>query len=247
MEELKIKAIVLNSIDYKEKDKLVTLFSLELGLISVVLKNCKSSVYKLKFAYSTFSFAEFEIIKNGEMFFVKNAYLIDNFFELSSDYDKFILAENIIEILLKCNTQLNPNQILFINTLKVLNLLCYDEINIYLLLIKFLLGTLKVNGFKLNFNYCYNCELEYVNKIYLNLEMGVFECGSCKSNYSVFVEKEVFNLLKKLNLTDLNDIKNLENSGLEMNDKTIKDAIKLLTLNIENRFNIRLNLKNYYK
>lgn len=236
MEETKVKAIVLKSIDQKEKDKLVTIFSLECGLINVLVKNCKSSAYKLKFVYSAFSFAEFELIKNGDLFFLKNATLIDNLYDICEDYNKFVVGNFILEILLKCNKNFQPNEILFINSLKALNLLANSNSDEKLLLVKFLLGTLKVNGFRLNFSKCNTCGLNYVNKIFLNLEMGEFECGACKSNYSVFVPKDVFASLKQINGLELTDLDNLN-----VEETTKKDCIKLLTLNIENRFNIKIN------
>lgn len=236
MEETKVKAIVLKNVDLKEKDKLVTIFSLELGLLNVIVKNCKSSAYKLKFAYSAFSFAEFEIFKKGEMFFLKNATLIDNFFDICENYDKYVAGNFILEILLKCNRNLEPNSVLFLNSLKALNLLAYDEVNVKLVLAKFLLGTLKVNGFRLNFSKCNCCGLNFVNKIFLNLSLGEFECGACKSNFSVFVEKEIFEFLKQINKLEITNL-----STITMPEKVINDAIKLLSLNIENRFNIKLN------
>ena len=240
MEETKVKALVLKGIDYKEKDKLVTLFSLENGLINVIIKNCKSSAYKLKFAYSAFSFAEFELIKNGDFLFLKNATLIDNLFDICENYDKFVVGNAILEILLKCNRVYQPNEILFINALKALNLLANSTENEKVLLAKFVLGTLKVNGFKLNFSFCNTCGLKYVNKIYLNLEMGEFECGSCKSNYSVFVEKEVFEFLKQINKLEITNL-----SSIDLDEKIITKSIQLLLLNLENRFNIKLNSKKF--
>ena len=241
MEEVKIKALVLRSADYKDKDKVITLFSAELGLISAILKNCKGSGYKLKFAYNPFSFAEFEIIKKDEIFFIKTATLIESFFELTQDYNKYLMANNILELLLKTNRALEPNGILFINTIKALNELANNEqINQKSLIIKYLLGTIKVNGFKLNFNNCSVCNLNFINKVYLNLENGSLECGSCKSEYSVLLEREVFNLLKLINSKDITDLLNVDAS-----DKIFNEAIKLLILNIENRFNIKINIKNY--
>jgi len=242
MEETKIKAIVLKSVDYKDKDKVITLYSIELGLISVILKNCKGSNYKLKFAYNPFSFAEFEIFKIDEIFFVKTATLIESFFNLTQDYSKYLIANNILEIILKTNKMLEPNSILFINTLKALNVLDNDEnINYKVLIIKFILGTTKVNGFKLNFNKCSVCNLNYINKVYLNLETGSLECGSCKSNYSVLIEKDVFNLLSKINSKEITNLQNLDYPNTLLNE-----ALKLLILNLENRFNIKINVKNYF-
>ena len=239
MEETKVKGIVLKNIDYKEKDKLVTVFSLELGLINVILKNCKSSAYKLKFAYSAFSFAEFELIKKGDFLFLKNATLIDNLYDICEDYNKFVVGNFVLEILLKTNKLFEPNEILFINSLKALNLLANSNCDEKLLLIKFMLGTLKVNGFRLNFSKCNTCGFEYVNKIFLNLNIGEFECGACKSDYSIVVDRDVFLLLKKINNLD---ITNLE---IQCNEKTEKDSLHLLMLNLENRFNIKLNSKSY--
>jgi len=239
MEETKVKAIVLKSIDQKEKDKLVTVFSLECGLINVLVKNCKSSAYKLKFAYSAFSFAEFELIKNGDFLFLKNATLIDNLYDICEDYNKFVIGNFVLEILLKTNKNFEPNEILFINSLKGLNLLANSNCDEKLLLIKFMLGTLKVNGFGLNFSKCNTCGLGYVNKIFLNPNMGEFECGACRSNYSIVVDKDVFLLLKKINGLDITNL------DIQSDEKIEKDSLRLLTLNLENRFNIKLNSKSY--
>ncbi|MBE5746348.1 MAG: DNA repair protein RecO [Clostridiales bacterium] len=240
MEELKIKAIVLSSTDYKEKDKIVNLFSLELGQISCILKNCRTNNYKLSFAYSPFSFGEFELIKRGEMLFIKTATLIENFYNICENYNKFIIGNSILEILLKCNKPFENNEVLFINTLKILNNLAFTDLNENILFLKFLLGTLKVNGFKLNFKYCNSCKIPYINKIYLNLETGDFECGACKSNYSVMIETNIFNLLSKINNKPIEDLTEIIEA-----DKVILESIKLLVLNIENRFNIKINSKNF--
>jgi len=238
MEEVKIKAIVLSNTDYKEKDKIVNLFSLELGLVSIMIKNCRTSSYKLKFAYSPFSFAEFELLKKGEMFTLKNATIIENFYVLCEDYNKYIVSSVILETLLKTNKLYEANHLLFLNTLKILNNLAFEEIDIYILLLKFLIGTLKVNGFKLNFKFCNSCQNLYINKIYLNLSTGEFECGSCKSNYSIIVEHEIFEVLKKISNSEIENL-----VLIEENEKIIKDALKLIILNIENRFNTKLNSK----
>ena len=157
---------------------------------------------------------------------------------MCEDYSKYIVASVILETLLKTNKPYEANYLLFLNTLKILNNLAFEENNINVLLLKFLIGTLKVNGFKLNFKYCNSCQNLYLNKIYLNLSTGEFECGSCKSNYSIIVEREIFEILKKISNSEIENLALLDES-----EKTIKDALKLIFLNIENRFNIKLNSK----
>ena len=75
-----VTGIVLNSIQYKEKDKLIHIFTVELGNITASLKGVVSAKAKLKFAGQPFCFAKFDLTKSHDFFVVKNVELIDNFF-----------------------------------------------------------------------------------------------------------------------------------------------------------------------
>ena len=59
---------MLSNCDYKEKDKLVEIFSVELGKITAILKGCKAPTAKLKFAFQPFCFAEFSVIRAGKFY-----------------------------------------------------------------------------------------------------------------------------------------------------------------------------------
>ena len=62
MDDLKYKGIVLAARDHKEKDKLVTLFTLEQGKITALLKGVKAPKAKLAFAAQLFCFGEFLLV-----------------------------------------------------------------------------------------------------------------------------------------------------------------------------------------
>ena len=81
MEEFKVKGVVLASKDYKEKDILITLFTVELGKITAVLRGAKQSKAKLKYAGQPFCFADWILVKKGEYFYVTAVDLIDTFYE----------------------------------------------------------------------------------------------------------------------------------------------------------------------
>lgn len=241
MEEIKVKAIIINSTDYKDKHKLINAFSLELGKISAILKNCKGINSKLKFCYSPFCFLELELFKMNDLFVVKNATIIDDFFSLSENYDNFISASAMLEIVNKCFKQNETNNILFISLLKSFKALVYNNINPNLMLSKFLMGVTKISGFKFNFNNCSNCNLPFINNVYLNLDSGELECEICKQNYSIKIENKCYNLLKKLSSTDIDNL-----SEINVEHENVLKAIKLLALNLENRLNLKFNFKKYY-
>ena len=72
MNEVKVTGIVLKAIDYREKDKLITIYSVELGLITAVLKGVNSAKAKLKFASLPFCLAEFVLAqRNGFLLLLK--------------------------------------------------------------------------------------------------------------------------------------------------------------------------------
>ena len=87
MDEIIVTGIVLTSMPYKEKDKLIHLFSVELGNITAILKSVSSPKSKLKFAGQPFCLGKFELAKGHDFYVVKGVELIDSFFDISTDYD----------------------------------------------------------------------------------------------------------------------------------------------------------------
>jgi len=230
MEELKLQAIVLGSLDYKEKDKIVTLFTLEQGIIKAVLKGVKSEKAKLKFAKEPFCFLNVILNKTGEFYTIINADLLDSFFDLTKDFKKYYSAFSLFEIVQASLMQNEPNPLVFIHLLKALKLICYDNISSSLVLLKFTLGMLKVLGYRFNFKTCSSCHMPYVNKRYLNLETGAFICGSCITSFCVLVPLSSFHLLELLYQTEMERL-----HTVKANEATIKEALSLVFKNFETR------------
>ena len=105
--EIKTEAIVLRSIDYKDNDKLLTLFSPELGKITAGIKGVKKPKAKLAFSAQPFCFAEYVLAEKNGRYTVTAAYLHESFFELRSDVDAFYAACAAAEI---CRTLAQENE-----------------------------------------------------------------------------------------------------------------------------------------
>ena len=109
MEEIAVTGIVLSSMPYREKDRLIHIFTIELGKVTAILKGVASPNSKMKFAGQPFCFSKFELTKNNSEFYtVKGVELIDTFFDLTKDYDVYSLSLSMLEIsqlILKPNTK----------------------------------------------------------------------------------------------------------------------------------------------
>ena len=83
MEEIKVRGIVIKATDYKDSDKLVTIFSAELGLIKARARGVKKAKAKLAFAVQPFAFIEFLLTEKGGFYTIINATSIDQFFNVT--------------------------------------------------------------------------------------------------------------------------------------------------------------------
>ena len=138
MDEYKVRGIVLASNDYKEKDILITLFTVELGKIKAVLRGAKQQKAKLKFAGQPFCFADWILVKKGEFFFVTQVDLIDTFYDLTLDYDDFLTASALSEVVIELLKPNIINEALFVKFLTAIKNLIYDNINNNIVFCKFL-------------------------------------------------------------------------------------------------------------
>ncbi|MGD9901364.1 MAG: DNA repair protein RecO [Spirochaetales bacterium] len=235
MEEFKVKAIVLKAIDYKEKDKIVHLFSLEHGKISAILKGVRSEKAKLKFAAQPFCFADFILVKKGDLFIVTNVDLEDSFFDLTKDLNSYYLSFTLLEMVDVALMEEEANALVFINLLKALKLICYDKVNAKLVVLKFVLGMLKVLGYRFNFNECEVCKAKFINKKFLNLDNGSIVCGSCQTINSKQMTDNVFNLIKALYVTEIERV-----NTINAKDSVLLEALDLMVKNFEYRTESKL-------
>ena len=224
------KGIVLSSYDYKEKDKLVEIFSLELGKITAVLKSCKSPSAKLKFAFQPFCFAEFSVIRVGKFYQIIDAKLIDSFFDLTEDLSTYYYSMLALEIASVSVDFEEQNPTLFLLLLNTLKHICYDKYPVDLTTLKFSETVMKNLGYQINFEKCNSCEMPYTNKIFLNLDSGEFVCLACKNQNSISISNQAFSVLKIVERTDYNRL-----STVKIPQTVSKEALLIVCKNLEHR------------
>ena len=214
--------IVLRSIDYKDKDKLVTIYSLEYGKITAILKGVKNNNAKLKFAYQPFCFAEFSIEEKGV---ITGAELKDSFFDLTLNYDRYLVGCKILELLNIITVENISNPELFVTTLKALNLLTnYENLSYRLIFAKFLVDALTSLGYKLNFNSCNNCGNKMLTSSYYDFSYSGIVCVGCKTLNSFKIPMETYSGMKSLTSIDFNNL-----SNLKITEKSLEIALQFLS------------------
>lgn len=238
MEDTKVKAIVIDSKDYKEKDKIITLFSLEKGLITAIAKSVKTAKAKMKFVKEPFCFGDFVLAGNNQIKTIASVSVIDTFFDISTDIDRFYISSAILSILKEVANFEEPNHKLFLLTLNALKILAYDKtVNSKSVLCKYLINVFDILGYRLNFNCCANCKGDFSLKRYLNFNAGEIVCTMCKSDNSIAVNDGVLLLIKNLSKSKFDELINIE-TNIEIIDKTAEILLK----NFEHRFSKKIKI-----
>lgn len=117
-----INAIVIRSIDYKESDRLLTLFSPEEGRVTAAMRGVKKSNAKLKFASQLYNYGEYEISSRGGS--VTGCRQIKSFFGIGESIEAFYAGGAAAELLCRSElTELSDKSGIFGELLKLLTVL----------------------------------------------------------------------------------------------------------------------------
>ena len=183
------KAVALKATDYKENDKLVCLYSLEQGKISVHAKGVRKVGAKLKFACDQFCFGQYELAQNGTRFTLKTCEQLHSFYELREDVFAYFAACVIAECIVNYTEEGEADAGVFVTLLKALEQLL-GGVNALLITLKFILEFLKLEGFSLDFSKCSVCGASNV-PLFLDSQRGGVVCDGCRSADSVRVDSAV--------------------------------------------------------
>lgn len=180
MEEV-VKGIMLGGVNYGENDKILNVFTMEKGVVSARIKGVKKAGAKLKFCSEPFCFAEYVLFCSGEKSSVIGASLIDSFYPLRENLDKFYCASATAEFVrrfLKSGMVSPETFSLVCNTLKEL---AYGDEEPFSVCVKFFLSVLRLSGYGLNLDGCVSCGNEINERPFFDAESGGFFCEKCAS------------------------------------------------------------------
>lgn len=197
MEE-KCRAVVLRAIDYKDNDKILTLFSLESGVISAAIRGVKRAGAKLKFAAQPFCFCEYVLRVKGDKRSVISADIIESFYPIRESLPKLYSGAVALEFISDFLQEGMDGQELFISLMELLKTLCYTQTPPKVALAKFLLDGLASAGYEISVNGCNKCRKTLKNRAFFDFNMGAAVCEDCRESIDVEVNPNTLSMLSDL-------------------------------------------------
>ena len=176
-----LEAIVTGYTDYRDSDRMLTLFSAARGRIDCKARNCRKPTSKLLACAQPFVFGEFELFTGSDRTTVNGCDVRETFYPIREDIDRFMTASVCTAL---CNTVIEreaPDEALFSLLYHTLSFLAYSESDPRDLLIAFLLHYLDRAGYRPSLTSCAVCsrDIRADAVLYFSADAGGAVCAAC--------------------------------------------------------------------
>jgi len=205
----KTTGIIIGKRDFMEADKILTVFTRDLGKIQIKAKGLRRSLAKMAGHLEVFNLVELELIRGKSLYIVIGAQMIDGFKAIKENYDKIGLYYYFCEILDKILEEGVRHRNNFEFLLNILEQLKKDSADKLLVTIFFELNILSNLGFKPEFLVCVGCREDVAgHKFYFNQEKGGILCETCARDdfFSSQISQNAIKLMRIILLKDFDFI-----------------------------------------
>ncbi|MHB8906343.1 MAG: DNA repair protein RecO [Melioribacteraceae bacterium] len=223
-EIIKTEAIVLRKIDFGDTSRIAQFYTKDFGKISAMIKGARSPKSKIGSLVDTMNLLQLVLYKKDtrEVQLVSQVDLLKHYPSIRDDYDKYISASAVIELLSNMTLENEHSKKLFEGTVRIFELLDSSNNNPRILFAKYFLFFLKEIGYEFQLKQCNVCgnEINHKRPVSFNYEAGLM-CNECRkdrlTNFNF--NEELFNLLLCLNS---------KQNNILCKEEDLKSIIKML-------------------
>lgn len=206
--DIVVNAIVIKTVDYKDNDKILTLYSLEKGKLTAGIKGVKKAGAKLKFAAEPFCFAEYVLAEKNSRYTVTNASYIDAFYNLRLDVLKYYASACIIDVINSLTEEGVVEPLIFQLTLNATKNVAYQK-NEKQSLALFLYKISDYLGYGVSNLNCHCCNDKITNRVFFRYSDAAFSCENCRTENFSEITVDTYDCLteiSKLNFDNVTDV-----------------------------------------
>ena len=175
-------ALVLRRADYSDYDRMVTLFSPQLGRVDAIARGCRRPKSPLLNACEPFTSGEFQLFQRGERFSLEQCQISENFFELRMDYDRLTHGVYWLKLLEATVMPDVPMENLFLISLRALAHLNYSQLPTELLTMAFEMHLMAQLGYAPRVDACMRCGRAIDGDARFDADRGGCVCQNCPSS-----------------------------------------------------------------
>ena len=176
--DAELKGLVIRTTDVKESDRIITIFTEEMGVVSALARGARSLKSRKMSSTMQFCYSKFVLGKRGEYYYVKEAEVIENFFDIRRSIEGLALAGYIAEVLSDVTVAEAEKELLRLS-LNSLYAISSGKYPIDRIKAAFEIRCAAILGFMPDVISCSNCD-ERDGAFYFDIMGGSIICAKCK-------------------------------------------------------------------
>lgn len=205
MNTVKTRGMVIKSQDYKENDKLIWIYTEELGKISVIAKGARKSKNKNFSNTLPFCYGEYVVYKGRTMYSLNEGRIIDSFQDILDDYETLIYGSYFTE-LVDIATEEEKSFEIFVNLIKAFYLMKSRAVDLEILARTFEMKLLNATGYGISLENCAICGNPIKGSSFISYQFYGGVCENCENRYGTRVSKASYNGLRYINKIDIEKV-----------------------------------------
>lgn len=173
-----VKGLVIRTVDIKETDRLITIFTEEKGAVTALARGARTHKSRKMSSTMQFCYGSFVLYGQGDKLWVKEAELIESFFEIRNSIEGLALATYICEVLSDVTVEAEERELLrlSLNSLYAIGSGKYDIAKIKAV---FEIRAASILGFMPDIVACHECG-EREGDFFFDIMGGIVQCYACK-------------------------------------------------------------------
>ena len=177
MSLLTVKGLVVRTVDVKESDRLINIFTEEMGMVSAYAQGARSYKSRKMAATNQFCYGSFVLMQRADKYWIKEAELIESFFDIRHTVEGLALAAYIVDVL-SFVTVTEPENDLLRLALNSLYAIANKRYELEKIKAAYEIRALSIIGYMPDVLSCRECGEKH-GDFYLDVIGGNIECSSC--------------------------------------------------------------------
>ena len=129
MKTVRTQGVVLRYTNFKEADRMLTVFSPERGKMQVLARGCRKPKSRLLAASQLFCYADYMFVRSKEIYVLTQADIRNSFYDIRNDVERLAYGTHILYLTEEAVNYEEGNFRLFYMLLQALAYLAYGDIN----------------------------------------------------------------------------------------------------------------------
>jgi len=203
---IKTDCFVLKRNDFRDYDRFYTVYTREMGKVSILARSSKKPKSKLAPRLETFGQVRINFIKGKIFNYLSGINLGPHNKNILLDYDKIVLAGEVISFFDKLIKMEEADEKLYDLLYNTLTSIDENDIwQFYKIRVYFFWRLIDILGYKPALDKCALCENIVIRKAIFNITDNIIICSNCRGK-GIEMDAETLNSLKKIFIINFKDI-----------------------------------------